>query len=136
MSAENVSVVRELFQAAEQSGDPKAILDFLDPAMVWQVRADLPDDADAHVGDEGAQRLFKALEEVMREGQHQPREFIEAGDAVVVPLRLAGHGRSGSGADVVDLGETWVFELRDGKVTQVREYASKTKALQAAGLQE
>jgi ketosteroid isomerase-like protein len=59
-------------------------------------------------------------------------EFIDAGDYVVTPVRLDGRGRA-SGAPFEEH-EVHVLRLRDGKVTEVREYRDKNEALQAVGL--
>jgi ketosteroid isomerase-like protein len=51
---------------------------------------------------------------------------------VVTPVRLDGRGRA-SGAPFEEH-EVHVLRLRDGKVTEVREYRNKNEALQAVGL--
>ena len=138
MSQENVELVRRAFEASRGSDqreeDPEAILEFLDPGVVWEVRSDLPD-AETYTGHEGMRRLFATFREVLDETWYRPMDFIDAGDRVVVPLRWGGRGRA-SGVEIAEPEETWVFTLRDGKVVHVKEYASKNAALEAAGLQE
>jgi ketosteroid isomerase-like protein len=51
---------------------------------------------------------------------------------VIVCLRFWGRGRD-SGAPV-EIRETHVARLRDGKVIEVREYRTKPEALEAVGL--
>jgi ketosteroid isomerase-like protein len=138
MSQENVELVRRAFEASrgsdQREDDPEAIFRFLDPAVVWEVRSDLPD-AETYTGYEAMRRLFATFREVLDETWYRPMDFIDAGDRVVVPLRWGGRGTA-SGVDIAEPEETWVFTLRDGKVVHVKEYASKTAALEAAGLRE
>jgi ketosteroid isomerase-like protein len=64
----------------------------------------------------------------------EPEEFIDAGEAVVMPYQFRGRERS-SGNDIT-APEIWVFCLREGKICQVREYRRKTEALETMGLSE
>jgi len=64
----------------------------------------------------------------------EPQEFIDAGDFVVVPTRQVGRGRT-SGA-FFEEGQVNVFRVRDGRVTQLREYRDRSEALKAVGLEE
>jgi ketosteroid isomerase-like protein len=138
MSEENVDIVRRSFEASRRSDlredDPEAVLEFLDPAIVWEVRSDLPD-AQTYVGYEGMRRLFRAFREVLDETWYRPMEFIDAGDRVIVPLRWGGRGKA-SGIEMTEPEETWVFTLRDCKIVHVKEYPTKNAALEAAGLRE
>jgi ketosteroid isomerase-like protein len=133
MSQENVEIVRGVFDAFRHEPDAEAIIAALDPAIVWQVRSDLPD-AQTYMGHEGFRRLFGAFEEVLDDSWYQPVELLEADDQVVVPLRWGGRGKASGVAS--ELEETWVFTLRGGKVTHVKEFATRSAALEAAGLRE
>jgi ketosteroid isomerase-like protein len=133
MSQENVELVRVLFAAFEQKG-PRAIFDFLSSDVEWQVRPDLPD-SKTYRGHDGIRNLLATFDEVMDEQWYRPQDFVEAGDRVVVPLRWGGRGR-GSGVPFEEREETWVFSVRDGKITHVQEYATREAALEAAGLSE
>jgi len=61
-------------------------------------------------------------------------ELIDAGDRVVVVLRL--HGRVRGSTQEVEMSETHVLTMRDGKVTEIHEYQTKAEALKAVGLEE
>jgi ketosteroid isomerase-like protein len=52
----------------------------------------------------------------------------------VVTFRLTGHGRA-SGAPI-DEDEVHVFQLRNGKIIELREFSEKADALKAVGLAE
>jgi ketosteroid isomerase-like protein len=127
-----LETVRAAFEAAERKHEPEAMLDFLDPAIVWEVRSDLPD-AETYTGHDGFRRLLAAFDEVL-DHWYRPVEFIEVGGQVVVPLRWGGRGKFSGAAS--ELSETWVSTLRAGKVAHVREFASKSAALEATGLRE
>jgi ketosteroid isomerase-like protein len=133
MSHENVEIVRGLFEAFQRESGAQSVIAALDPAIVWQVRSDLPD-AQTYTGHEGFRRLLGTFEEVLDESWYQPVQLLEAGDQVVVSLRWGGLGKASGVAG--ELEETWVFTLCDGKVTHVKEFATRSAALEAAGLRE
>jgi ketosteroid isomerase-like protein len=56
-------------------------------------------------------------------------DFIQAGDEVVVPMRI--HARTAS-TDSVRVSAVWT--LRDGRAVRVRYYDDRAEALEAAGL--
>jgi ketosteroid isomerase-like protein len=133
MSQQNVEVLRRLFELfSEREVDLNAILELVGPDIVWEVRSDFPD-AGVYRGHEGVRRLHAAFEEVVDETWYRPLEYIPAGDQVVVPLRWGGLGL-GSRAAFAAREETWVITVRDGRIRQVREYATRSEALEAAGL--
>jgi ketosteroid isomerase-like protein len=133
MSQENVEVVRAVFEVLEREGE-EAVLPCFDPAIVWEVRSDLPD-ADIYRGHHGLQRLFETVKEALDDPWFSPREFIEVADEVVVVLSWGGRGR-GSGLAIQEREETWIFTVRDRKIVQVREFADRREALEAARLSD
>jgi len=62
------------------------------------------------------------------------KELIDAGEYVVAPVRVHGHGRT-SGAPFEEH-EVHVLRLRDGKILELRENRDKREALEAVGLSE
>ena len=96
---------RAAFEAAERRREPEATLDFLDPAIVWEVRSDLPD-AETYTGHDGFRRLLAAFDEVL-DHWYRPVEFIQVGGQVVVPLRWGGRGKVSGAAS--ELSETLGF---------------------------
>jgi ketosteroid isomerase-like protein len=132
MSQENVELVRRRFEALNR-GDLAAMVELTDPAAVWWDRADDPEGAGPHRGrDACLQHLEDLLEDA--ELQAQPQEFIDAGDRVVVGVRLVGRGRT-SGASFEEH-EFHVYTFREGKVIETREYRDRGEALEAVGLPE
>jgi ketosteroid isomerase-like protein len=129
MSQENVEVARRL-NSAFNRGDVVGIIELLDPECEWWDRVDDPGAA-VHRGHEGVSRYLSELADHAK--MHvEAEEFIDAGDYVVTPVRLDGRGRA-SGAPFEEH-EVHVLRMRDGKVTEVREYREKTEALRAVGL--
>ena len=132
MSQENVELVRCRFDAFNR-GDLAAMIELTDPAAVWWDRADDPYAGAPHRGRDACMRH---LQELLQDAelQAEPQEFIDAGDRVVVGVRLVGHGRS-SGVPFEEF-EFHVFTLRMGKVTETHEYRDRAEALEAVGLSE
>ena len=131
MSKEAVETVREGFERWRSA----SLFDLLDPAIEWEVRPDLPD-ASTYRGHDGVRRLFARFMDVMSDMWFSPEELIEAGeDQVVVPLRWGGKGK-GSGMEFEERRETWVFRVRNGKITHIKEFATRGEAFEAVGLPE
>jgi uncharacterized protein len=131
MSEENVEIVRRRYDALRQ-GDVEGFFELTDRDVEWWDRADDPWAA-VH---RGRDACMKHLAEITEDAELlvEPLEFIDADDLVVVPVRLVGRGRS-SGVPF-DEQEVHMFRLRDGKVTEVREYRERDEALKAIGLSD
>jgi ketosteroid isomerase-like protein len=132
MSQENIELVRRRFNAFNR-GDLAAMIELTDPDAIWWDRADDPWGAIPH---RGRDACMQHLEEILEDAELQadPEEFIDAGDRVVVAVHLAGRGRTSGAA--FEEHEFHVFTLRDGKVTETREYRDRAEALEAVGLKE
>ena len=132
MSQENVEIVRRRFEAFNR-GDLPAMLALTDPDVEWWDRADDPWGATHH---RGRDACMKHLAEISEDAElHiEALDYIDAGDLVVVPVRLVGRGRA-SGVPF-DEKEVHVFRLRDGLVIETREYRDLSEALAAVGLAE
>jgi ketosteroid isomerase-like protein len=131
MSQENVGVVRR-HQEAFNRGDLMTMLELTSPDIEWWDRADDPD-ASVHRGYDAVMKHLAEFDD-LAELRVEPREFIDAGDFVVVPTRQVGRGRT-SGA-FFEEDQVNVFRVRDGRVTQLREYSDRSEALKAVGLEE
>jgi ketosteroid isomerase-like protein len=132
MSQENVEVVQRRYEALNR-GDLAAMVELTDPDAVWWDRSDDPWGSTAH---RGRDACLRHLEEILEDAELQthPQEFIDAGDAVVVGVRLVGRGRASGVA--FEEHEFHVFTLRRGRVTETREYRDRAEALEAVGLSE
>ncbi len=129
MAAENVEIVRRVFDAFNR-GDFETALDLLDEDVEWGGPPDVPDETGPYRGHDGVVAGFRNFMKVWERLDVELVEVIDAGDRVVAVNRW--HGRSrGHGVDV-DLHVSQVLELRDGKVTRVRQFRERDEALAAA----
>ena len=139
MSQENVEIARAGFDAWA-SGDLDAWLDFFDPEVefvpppAWAA-LEVGDDPEAQVlhGHAGIRRFVDVINRMWEEVELAPERFLDAGDRVLVFVRLRVRGRDG-----VEIDEPWahLLTLRSGKVIRVELHPDRAEALEAAGLSE
>ena len=116
----------ELFNQTQQPA-----YDEFHPDVRWRTRADLPD-SDTYHGREGLEKLASDWLGAFDSLQVDVEEVIDEGERVVAVLRLRGQIK-GSGQQV-DMPETHVYTMRDGKVVEVDEFATKAAAMEHVGL--
>ena len=129
MSQENVELVRAGYEEFNRTGHP--VLRLFDPEIDWHTRVDLPD-AGSRKGHEGILRLRAEWMEAFEDFHVELDELIDAGDCVIVVLRLCGRPRGGSQG--LDVRETQVWKLSDGKAVEVRAYLTRAEAIEAVEL--
>jgi ketosteroid isomerase-like protein len=132
MSQENVEIVRR-FIGAFNRGGVEAALPFLDSEIEWNTTGIFVEPG-TYRGHEGVVRYLGDVAAEFEDVHTEPEQLIDAGERVVVPVRISGRGRQSGAA--VDLTLTMVIVLRDGLVVHIRNYAEKAEALEAAGLSE
>jgi ketosteroid isomerase-like protein len=108
----------------------EAMLHALDPEVEW---APLEAEGKVFHGRSGNVSLLEAWYEAMDDWHVTPEEIVDAGDSLLLSVRVRARGRS-SGVTVEELGYA-VFRMRDGKVLRCDEYADVNAAREAAGLQ-
>jgi ketosteroid isomerase-like protein len=128
-----MSQVVELVRAGYEkfSGTGRSPLWLFDPEIEWHTRVDLPD-AGVRNGHDGILRLRAEWIEAFEDFHLELDELIDAGGRVVAVTRLCGRPRDGS--QDLELHETQVWKLRDGKAVEVRAYRTRAEALEAVGL--
>lgn len=132
MSEANVERARQGYEAFAE-GDIQAVLDFLSPEITCYSRPSHPEQ-EVFRGHEGFARLvardfFQTFGETVRV---EPLDFIDAGDYVVVPVRISGRHPE-SDAELEDhLVHAWKF--RGEKAVELRPYEETAEALHALGL--
>ncbi len=132
MSQENVEVVKGLFGAVAR-GDMEAAIGYATEDGVIDASRRLLGWG-SFVGHQGVRDYFAMLDDVWSDIRTEPEDFIAAGDAVVVPVRVVNTGRT---SDIkVGARAAWVAEVRDGKVARMTVYQSRAEALEAVGLSE
>jgi ketosteroid isomerase-like protein len=127
MSEQNVSVVRSSYEAFGR-GDFSAVLETMDPEIEWVDQESLPWGGAHHGHDEFGVHM-QSFAANFEEFRIEPREFLDAGDQVVVAGRFAGRGPGGE----FDVGVVYVWELRDGGVVRVESYTDTARVLEALG---
>jgi ketosteroid isomerase-like protein len=132
MSQQNVNAVRASWEAWER-GDVEATFAIYDPAIEI-FDHDLPDAKASYTGLDGLGQWQADWEASWASWRWEAQDFIDAGDRVVVVLRVHATGR-GSGVEVERL-DGAVFTLRGGRCIRFDYYGSKAEALKAVGLEE
>jgi ketosteroid isomerase-like protein len=82
----------------------------------------------------GVRQGLRSLQEAWDEIRVEAHGFIDVGDAVVALVRYTVRGRN-SGV-TLDGDEPWAFWLRNGLIYRLDQYATKSDALKAVGLEE
>jgi ketosteroid isomerase-like protein len=132
MSAENVEIVTEFTRRFAAGGHVTGV--YFDPEIVWDTSASGMPSAGVYHGHKGVRRFFRDWLAPWDDYEIEGRDFIDAGDSVVLVFRQAGTGR-GSGVRIErDFFSVW--ELKDSKVVRFRLFESRGQALEAAGLAE
>ncbi|HEY4450716.1 MAG TPA: nuclear transport factor 2 family protein [Solirubrobacteraceae bacterium] len=131
MSRENVEIVRSLYDFFNRTGAPK--LDVFAAGFEWHAREDFPD-ARTHTGHAGVLALVAKWAAAFDDLRLEADELIDAGDHVVVAARIRGQIKGT--AEKVEMPETQVWKLHEGKVLEVRAYLTSAEALKAVGLEE
>ena len=140
MSQENLEHARQgyaMLSDAVTSGDlrllRRLVEERFDPAVVLKPAGVMPESQEVY-GHEGALRYVATQMEVLEAMRVEPQEFIDAGDRVVVPVRIHSRARH-TGIDL-ETDRIHVLTYRGGKVARWEIYATKTDALEAVGLSE
>ena len=126
MAQENVEIVRRAFEAYAR-GDLATAVSNHDPDVVFD-----PAEEPAIHGRDAVRSYIQRWEEPWDDYEAEAEEFIDAGDCVVVALRVKARGK-GSGVEV-DARSYQVHTLRDGKLVRMDEYMDRDEALAAAGI--
>ncbi len=134
MSRENVERMRQGYEAVNRAlatgADLRPVMGGWDPEAVIDMGV-----LEGTFRGPGGFIEFLEGQAAVIEGLHcEPLEFFEAGDRIVVPIRLTGRARSNGLPFEYEGVHVWTH--RDGKITHLRLYDTKDKALEAVGLRE
>jgi ketosteroid isomerase-like protein len=115
-----------------------AIEEFFDPEIVFDLEAIMEGTFQGH---DGIQKFFEGQLEFIEDLHTEPREFIEAGDRMLVEILATGRFRHTGLDEVAGEGGVRFFHLwtmRDGKPVHMRLYREdeREKALADAGITE
>jgi ketosteroid isomerase-like protein len=134
MSTEETRTLIEDFYAALQKADRPRLLELLAPDAVW-----IPPVAAPVERTEGAQAIVDALGgQIVRQTFDLSKPFaleirriVADGDVAVVQQRLTATAKA-TGLDY-DNQYCWVYEVRDGRIAVLEEYADTIVAGRAMG---
>ena len=131
MYERDVEILREGLQAFSD-GDIERILQFTHPEFEGVVPPELSAEPDTYRGHDGVRRYFATFTDAMDDVRFEPERFWDAGDAVVVAMRMTAKGRLTS--IPVEQRFAQICTVRDGRARSVRTFASLSEALEVAGL--
>jgi uncharacterized protein len=131
MSRENVELVRRGY-AALRDGGIDAALAFMDPEFEMDLPPEIGPEPQVVRGHDEIRRWYEGMLEVLDEVRIEPDEFIDAGERIVVPVRIIATGHR-SGVEAVQV-TTQVWTVRGGRAVRMEAFADKERALEAFGL--
>jgi ketosteroid isomerase-like protein len=134
MSQENVEVVRRVLrQFSDQDID--AMLADVDPEVAIDYSESNAPDASVYHGHAACRAFVQGRYEDFEERRFDAVELIDAPpNAVIVVGLMRGRGRASEAE--VEARSVTVWTVRDGKVSNVKLYQTRTEALEAVGLSE
>jgi ketosteroid isomerase-like protein len=131
VSQENVEIARAISREWER-GDFSSS-EWADPDIEFVSGAG-PDEA-VHRGVEAMGRAWREWLSAWEDFQIEPREFIDAGDEVLILVEFGDRGKT-SGASVDAMQGGSILSFRDGKVVRIATYTERAEVLEAWGLRE
>jgi ketosteroid isomerase-like protein len=132
MSQENLDAVRRAVESYV-GGDQEAWSEHLDPEITWEETPGLGPDPATYRGVDAVRAAVTSWLDMWVDYNFEVRQYIDAGDDVVVLADERGRSRTGVSVER-ELGQ--IHTLRYGKLVRTRLYGSWAEALEAAGLRE
>src|SRR5215218_2321086 len=134
MSQENVEVVGAAYEAFAERG-VDGFLEYLTEDVDHRAIEGAPDDRGPMHGKDALRAYVQDWLDTFDNLSTETIELVDVGeDKVVAVLRVSGRAKL-SGVET-DLTYAVVYTIRDGKIADGREYATRDEALEAAGLEE
>ncbi len=133
MSQENIEIVKRVIQVINER-DLDGLLAVCDPEVEFHTLTQWAGEPSALRGHEGAEYMLAFLDRDFDEMRTEPQEFIDAGERVVVPIKLSAIGQQSRVP--VRMSEALVFTVSDGRLVRVQVCGTREKALEVAGLSE
>src|SRR3954462_14929669 len=128
MSQENVELAQRVLGHYVATGE--LLWETADPQVEVHDH-DTPDQGD-YLGHAGLTRWLEDWGAAWAEWSIEPEEFIDAGDSVVVFIRMRTKGR-GSGVEV-ERQDALVYELQNGRIVRADYYNNRAEALRGLDL--
>lgn len=140
MAPENVELVRLSYVLLEELREAKpgtlerAFRECFDERLEVRIPDAHPEGAQVFRGRVGLMRWVESTMEIWDEWRFERERFLDAGDRVVVLVRVVARG--GSSGVSLDRETAHLWTLRDGRVLRCDVYLDRSAALEAVGLGE
>jgi ketosteroid isomerase-like protein len=137
VSAENVELVRRGYEAFNQ-GDIQTTLALLDPRVEVHLAPETgevlgPGLSPIYHGLDGFMEFVGQLQRGWQRVSWEPEDLLDAGDQVVVMVRM--RARSRDGERELDQPMAHVCTMREGTLVRLDSYGDGAEALRAAGVE-
>src|SRR5690349_5165877 len=126
--------LREVDPADDPAFADRAFDVFLDEGYELQLPGGYPEGEPVFRGREGLAQMAAMLRGAWSEWRFEVERFLDAGDRVVVFVRVIARGR-GSGVPI-ELPDAHLVTLRGRRIACTRVYRDRAEALKAVGLEE
>lgn len=140
MAPQNVELVQHSYLLLEElrEGDPgtleRAFRETFDEGVEVRIPDAYPEGAQIFRGRAGLMRWVESTREVWDEWRFERERFRDAGDQVLVLVRVVARG--GSSGVSLDRRTAHVWTVRDGRVVRCEVYLNRSAALDAMGAWE
>ena len=146
MSREDVELVRRVYEVDGPFWLPllpdeeRALLDRLfggdlyDEQFEVLMPPDYPEGAQVYVGRPGMVRLIALLRDSWTSWRFQAERFIDAGQSVVVLIRVVAEGGHSGLSAVQETAHVW--KVRGGRLASIQIYRDRAQALDATGVSD
>jgi ketosteroid isomerase-like protein len=142
LSQEDVELVRRLyadggpFSLPMDPDEERALLDHLfqeyyDEQLEVHMPPDYPEGEQIFVGRRGMAELIGVLRDSWTKWRFEAERFIDAGDRVIVLIRVLAEGGSSGLATERETAHVWA--VREGRLTSIQIYRDRSEAFEAAG---
>jgi ketosteroid isomerase-like protein len=131
VSEANIEIARRAYAAFSLSGI-EGILPYLDPEIEWRMWERFSREPRIFRGHDGVRKAIGIFEENYDDFKAEPKEFIDAGDCVVVPVTLSGNVKGTGKPAEFDLVQVWT--ARGTRAARLDVYSSREEALAAVGM--
>ena len=131
MSQENVELVMRIYDAFNR-GDGATVVRAADSAVSIEDHGVI--DGKTYQGRRGVEEFLAFQAESFRGQRADFQDVTETEDTLIVVVRLSGEGMSSGAPVATEFTHAW--EFRDGKVSRLRIFRSKSEALEAVALSQ
>ena len=135
MSQENVEIVQRSFQAFNADGLAGAI-EFWDPDIVWHTDPGVPEPG-VYTGADSVRTYLEGFIRAFGAWHIESEELIDlGGEEVLSLLKVGGRPLGQTDRETQILNWAWIVSIREDKITRVRSFFDRDRALETAGLRQ